>query len=196
MRLIFFILFLFAVSAAYSQTKKIAFKSHSGNLNEFRFALEESSDLENSNFGMAIQPEVRNARLDTLYLLTDTSAIMVTSEYCYQRRDPNKKETKWSAGKDTVYRHPYFNATLSTDSIREILKHYYFNQVEKTIIVRYVNEPDLITQKKRESTPLFTGNDQDYNPFDGNMMLMTGLVFGISLVGGLIAFSLKLFRPE
>ncbi|MBK8953484.1 MAG: hypothetical protein IPM85_15695 [Chitinophagaceae bacterium] len=52
--------FVLGVSAVIAQTKKIAFKSHSGSAENFSIAFEENLfDMEFSNFGMAPQREVK-----------------------------------------------------------------------------------------------------------------------------------------
>ena len=63
-----------------AQTKLIAFKSHSGPNENFRLAYESNFfDMENSNLGVLIERDVTTASLDTLILISDTVAVMVTS---------------------------------------------------------------------------------------------------------------------
>src|SRR5215213_6963470 len=83
-----------------AQTKLIAHKSHSGTAATFKIAYETGSfDIENSNFGMAPERMVTNSSLDSVIFISDTVAIMVTSEYCRRRNSTQAATTKWRAGK-------------------------------------------------------------------------------------------------
>ncbi|MFZ1528098.1 MAG: hypothetical protein WAT19_05060 [Ferruginibacter sp.] len=133
-----------------AQTKKIAWKSHSGNADLFAAALEENLfDMDGSNFGVAPQREIISAQLDSLICVSDSLAIMVTSEYCNTPlRVKNKNEnSKWKAGRDTVFYHPLFSKKHSLDSIKAVLanQYYFRNQVQKTVFIGYDNKrPDSI----------------------------------------------------
>jgi hypothetical protein len=99
----------------FAQTKLIAHKSHSGSDRNFRIAYDAGFfDMDNSNFGMAPERTVRTASLDSLILISDTLAVMVTSEYC-KRPISRKKDatTKWREGRDTVRNHPLFSKRYS-----------------------------------------------------------------------------------
>ena len=92
MKKITLVLMLLAASAALGQTKKISYKSHSGSPENFSVALEENLfDMDNSNFGMAPQRNVTTAQLDSVIFVSDSVAIMVTSEYCSRDDTRTKK---------------------------------------------------------------------------------------------------------
>ena len=137
MRITLLLSILLVATGIQAQTKKISWKSHSGNMNNFFAALESGNDLDNSNFGMAVEPTVRNARLDSVIFICDSVAVMVTSEYCTNRWHKKEPATKWKAGKDTVINHPVFSRRLTPDSIRVILnEQYYFrNEAENVVFV-------------------------------------------------------------
>ena len=80
----FFILLLIATSASLSaQTKKIAFKSHSGSAENFAIALENGLfDMDGSDFGQAPDREIRSAQLDSVIFVSDSVTLLVTSVYC------------------------------------------------------------------------------------------------------------------
>ena len=121
---------------ARSQTKLIFHKSHSGSGESFRLAYGNADfDLENSNLGMAPERTVRTAALDSLILISDTMAVMVTSAVC--RRPRQQTESKWRAGKDTVYHHPLFSKKNSTAFIKSYLHEFYHfqNHVDSIIII-------------------------------------------------------------
>src|SRR5689334_2473893 len=126
MRKIRSICLLFSVLASFSaiaQTKLIAHKSHSGSNGEFRIAYSaDHVELGNSNFGRGPEPLVRTASLDSLIFLSDTVAVMVTSEVCKNPDYPRRASTKWRSGKDTVYNHPLFTKLHSVSYIKSFLQ--------------------------------------------------------------------------
>lgn len=151
------ILFLISFSPLSAQTKLIAHKSHSGSLSNFSRALENDLfDISRSNFGMAPTPIIQSARLDTLIYLSDTSAVMITSEVC-TRGKRKKYDSVWKAGKDTVYFHPLFCFQHKKDSIKKVLdKSYNFkNPADSVVMIGYDNwkpqlkkEPVVIKENK------------------------------------------------
>ena len=182
---------------SFAQTKKIAFRSHSGNANQFHSALEDrTGDTEHSNFGVAPDPIVKTAQLDSVILLCDTAAIMVTSEYCRNRRTTKDQETRWRAGKDTVYRHPLFNSHLPLDSIRLILEtQYHFrNSPDKVVFIGF-EEP--ITMNRRKNEAVFAGFKSDHqDPMNNQFVIITSLIFGLALLGGGIAWKISNSRES
>jgi hypothetical protein len=143
------ILMLSIVSITFSQTKLIAYKSHSGSMHNFELAMmNPEMDLVNHNLGAAPEPIIRNSVIDSVIFVSDSQAVMVTSEYCrpnqwYYRSDTTKKDEKtiWSAGKDTVLNHPLFSHQHSLDSIKMVLnQNYYFrNDIQETVFIGYDN---------------------------------------------------------
>jgi hypothetical protein len=158
--------FLFTL-ISWGQTKIIAHKSHSGKQSTFTKLLAINHyDLKTSNFGVAPEPTVRTARLDSVIYVSKNKAIMVTTEICTNRYgddaikkewnyaindwskalevSKDKKSSVWKAGRDTVYNHPLFSRNESLDSIKNVIrKHYYFkNDVNDIIFVGYSNKPN------------------------------------------------------
>lgn len=150
------IIFWISVNA---QTKVISHKSHSGSKANFRTALNaDLFDLSKSNFGAAPIRMVRRAQLDSLIYLSDTSAVMVTSEVCWTEDRGRKKddESLWQSGKDTVKFHPLFTKQHSLDSIKEVLgsQYNFQNPVDSMVFIGYDNEkPAPEPQPKSESLP-------------------------------------------
>jgi hypothetical protein len=129
----------------YAQTKVISHKSHSGNKANFKAALNASIfDMSASNFGAAPIRIIRNAQLDSLIFLTDTSSVMITSETCWEEERGRNIDDKsiWKAGKDTLDFHPLFTKKHSLDSIKKVLrKQYNFqNSVDSIVFIGYDNE--------------------------------------------------------
>ncbi len=172
------------------QTRLISFRSHSGDMRHFRSAIEHRAfDLEASNLGIAPTETVKNAQLDSVIRLPDGKAILVTSEYC----DETNRSTcrvvsteKWSAGRDTVSRHPLFSNYHSLDSIKNILaRDYNFrNNIEEVVFVGYDNNKKPPKKARKKGVVL---------PF-ANKWPQVGLLLMLAFGSGLVAFSLWRLR--
>ncbi len=157
MRKLLFILFGFWSMMCFSQTKLIAFKSHSGTTSNFKKALDEDLfDVSDSNFGEAPQRRVKNAKLDSVIYISPEKAVMITSEYCSveQMGEPSKYvfESVWNNGKDTVLQHPLFSRNHSLDSIKAVLKQeYYFkNNIDSVVFIGFDNKVKKYKKDKRK----------------------------------------------
>lgn len=124
----------------------ISYKSHSGKKSNFSKTLSKNLfTISESNFGMAPQRRVTNSKLDTVILLSETKAIMITSEYChyedYDGRD-RSRGSLWNAGKDTVLDHPLFNSTQSIQEIKKSLKseYYFANSIDSVVFIGFDGE--------------------------------------------------------
>ena len=185
-----------------AQTKVIAFKSHSLQMEHFITALEDPThNLSAHNLGAAPQSFIKTAVLDSVIFINDSAAIMVTSEYCeknpwYSSRPaldvPNGK-TLWGSGSDTVYHHPLFTQQHALDSIKTQLKeHYYFREsIDSTVFVGYDNKRPVekINRKQKKSAlPLII-------PSSGNGGTLTGLLLVVILLVAAIV-SMISFRVE
>ncbi len=146
------------ISAGKGQTKLIAHKSHSGSIATFETALRYSFfGLGSSNFGAAPTPIVTDSKLDSVIFLSDKRAVMITSNYCTNKR--TSKSELWSAGRDTVLDHPLFSKKHRLDSIKGILQQNYFfrNPVENVVFIGFDNKPspssfvpDILFGKKND----------------------------------------------
>lgn len=148
------LLLLLVFSSPFAQTKLIHHKSHSGSKANFSKAFSENLfDIGESNFGMAPQRHVRNSNLDTVKLLSPNVAVMVTSESChweeYDGRDKSVSQL-WSAGTDTVYDHPVFNAKNSITEIKQTLKkeYYFSNSVDRVVFIGFDGNYAVVEPKK------------------------------------------------
>lgn len=188
-------LFLFILSfitlGAVAQTKKIAFKSHSGSNTNFSIALEnELFDIGNSNFGHAPQRDVKTAQLDSVIFVSDTVAMIVTSEYCKREGQDEKVARLWKAGKETMVRHPLFSRKHSLDSIKRVIKEQYSfrNPVEKVVFVGYDNKPKK--SKRNDVVPVSvpSSGDNNQSPFDGQFLLIISIILIASLLAAYAAW--------
>lgn len=145
-----------------AQTKFIAYKSHSGNKRHLNTALSRNLySIGESNFGMAPQRMVRNSKLDTVILISEKKAIMITSEYCHYEDYGGGDRSNgmlWGAGKDTVYDHPVFNSGKSVSEIKRTIKQEYFfaNPIDSVVFLGFDGEYYKDTPKKikQKATPI------------------------------------------
>jgi hypothetical protein len=198
----FFLFFCMVVGFnVHSQTKKIAFKGHSGNMANFEIAFNNNLfDMESSNFGAAPIREVIDAQLDSVIFICDTTAIMITSRYCRKRDRVTKVEQKqifWNAGKDYVYHHPLFSRKHSLDSIKQVLQlQYYFkNPINKVVFVGYDNGEDTCSYSpisKSGMPPTFDSNT-NHQIFGNELGIM---ITGIFLFAVFVTLLIKNSRPK
>lgn len=134
--LIQFVLLFWSYNA-FSQTKLISYKSHSGNMEYFEKSIAENLYNTNySNLGVAPERFVTNSKLDSVIIINDKKSVMVTSVFCKNRR--SGKTEKWKAGRDTVYNHAIFSSE-NIDSVKNILKRDYNfqNDIDSTVFLKY-----------------------------------------------------------
>lgn len=191
MRLVIVSLFLLAGTTAFSQTKRIAFKSHSGSNTNFRIALANNLfDMGGSDFGVAPQRTIKTAQLDSVIFVSDTMAILVTSQFCTLTDRDNDKPLGnpklWKAGREIAYNHPLFSKRHSLDSIKKVIKEQYHfkNAVEKVVFIGFDNKkPNKKKRNKERAELLFPVTDtiNDNNSSGKALALLLGGVVVISL---------------
>jgi hypothetical protein len=108
-----------------------------------------------SNFGQAPQRHVRNSKLDSVILLSEKVAVMITSESCHYEDFDGRDQSKpylWSAGKDTVYEHEVFNSGKTVEEIKKILKkeYYFANSIDEVVFLGF--DGKYVEEKKKEET--------------------------------------------
>jgi hypothetical protein len=135
-------------------------KSHSGSRSNFTRSLSSSLfDKGESNFGQAPERFVRNSKLDSVILLSEKVAVMITSESCHSEDYNGRYSSKphlWSAGKDTVYEHEVFNSGKSVDEIKKILKNeYYFaNSMDDVVFLGFDGKYAEVKKKEDIKQPI------------------------------------------
>lgn len=199
------LLLCFISIAALAQTKKIAFKSHSGSAENFSLALEnELFDMENSNFGVAPSYEIQQARLDSVIFVCDTLALMVTSQQCMRvlrhSQQPLENPRIWKPGKAEVINHPLFSKQHSLDSIKEVIRTQYNfqNPIEKVVFIGYDNNIPVTEKKKKPDhvrgmvLPADIGN----TPGRGTGGLIVAGILLASLLGGVLSWQYYRFQEQ
>lgn len=201
-----FTLFLVFISfTAFSQTRLIAHKSHSGSAATFNMALKNGLlDVRNSNFGVAPIRTVKTAALDSVIFISHDKAVMVTSEYCHiedrgrviqvEYNNEKVEKTLWKAGRDTIYNHPLFSRNHSLDSIRTVLKDDYFfkNDIDNTIFVGYDNKTRKYKreERRRKKNTFYIGWAGNNN-FPSKPTLVFALILFSAVLGCVLYFIYK-----
>lgn len=197
MKQLFTLLLCLPVTLLMAQTKKIAFKSHSGSAENFSIALEnELFDIENSNFGVAPSEMIRHAQLDSVIFVCDTVAIMVTSQYCTRVLRHSKEQMGepflWKPGKAEVKNHPLFSKQHALDSIKQVIRTQYNfrNPVDKVVFIGYDNNKDQpCTAKKTDYVKgAIGGIYRNDPPTDGTGGWIFVGILVASLLGGLLSW--------
>lgn len=173
----------------------------------FKLSLENGwLEHDNSNFGMAPNPRVEMANLDSVVFVSDSIAVMFTSKYCgreYDFYDTGYIGEFWKAGADTVRNHPLFSMQHELDSIKRSLRRsYYFrNNTDKVKFIGYDNDKptgqNLQQQQdrqKRELFPVSAGEGGDGpGPLTDNTLPMLLILLLASVAAGF--FSWKFIKP-
>ena len=197
MRQLFFFLLCAVTSVSFAQTKKIAFKSHSGNNANFSIALEEKMFyMDESNFGLGPLREVTTRSLDSVIYISKSMTVLVISTYLTQERSPIKANPSFEGSvKDTVYNHPLFSQKHSLDSIKSVLKrdNQYEQSAKATVFIGFDNKKSK--KIKRNELLIPAGTKKDNNGNDNNFIPVerTAVPFGTSVVAivtGIIVLSL------
>lgn len=131
-----------------AQTRRIAFKSHSGSESNYKQMLENHLfNHELSNFGVGPEPMVQNAHLDSIIFLPDSKVLMVTSYACKWRY--SRESSVWRAGRDTVYNHPVFKPDQPVAKIIRTLKssYYFENSMDS---VRFADRSSSVKKQNPE----------------------------------------------
>lgn len=199
MRHLFIALLIFSGGSLIAQTKEIAFKSHSGNMNNFSIALgSELFDSGESNFGLPAPSDLKTYRLDSVIYVSDTVSVIVIKEYRRQRLQPKDSAKLWRTGKDTLYNDPMLGRKHSLDSIKTVLKTTgnYINPVDRIVFIGYDNKKnkDKKNQKNNIVPVSFTGDDNNNSPFDRKLLLILGAILVLSFLGGWLSW--KFYQPR
>ena len=207
MKQIFIALLSLFSATSFAQTKAIAFKSHSGDMNNFSVAL--SNELfgsEESNFGNPyIDPSklrIRPHLVSVLYF-SKSKVILTQKVYGGEDFDPKDSSRPVKFVTDTVFNDPLFSHKHSLDSIREVLKTSweYGNRVNDIIFIGYDNNNKLKANKKvtiknndkpkENSIPTIVapGNDSTPNsPFDASLAKALAGILLLALIGGWLSW--------
>lgn len=192
-----FVAVLSLVSASLpAQTKKIAFESHSGSMENFNIALtNDLFDSDNSNFGLPVPNDIKTYKLDSVIYVSDTVSVIVIREYRRLAAQPKDSAKLWRVGKDTLYNDPLLGHKHSLDSIKTVLDTlgYYANPIKKVEFVGYDNKKP--GDKKLNFIPLTVIDDSNNNPpFDMQLALMLGTILLLSLLGGWLSW--RFYQPR
>ena len=183
-----------------AQTKKIAFESHSGNMENFNSAPgNELFDKGESDFGL---PASKTAyKLDSVIFISDTISVLVSKEYTRPWGAKSDSLDKLiGVKKDTIYNDPLFSRKYLLDSIKKIMdKRGTYETTSKTKFVGFDNKKSGIKKsgdKQQQLIPFAITNDppDNHSPFDRQLTMALGLILLLSLLGGWLSW--KLYQPR
>jgi hypothetical protein len=191
------------VNVCSGQTREIAFKSHSGNMQAFKLAVQNGL-LDESDFGLP-PSEVYSYRLDSVIYISESLAIIISTQFVREFSTPADSAKFFRVKKDSVYNSQIWSQRHSLDSIRTVLKeeNYYINSknLNKVIFVGYDNKKPALKQQKPKANviPAVTtiqGNNNDSLPgatmpstvFDYQLLFMIAAIFLVSFVGGWVSW--------
>lgn len=189
---------LIATSAT-AQTKKIAFESHSGNMENFSIAMtNEFFDSDESNFGLPADKKAY--KLDSVIFVSDTVSILVSKEYSRPWGATSDSEDKLvGIKKDTIYNDPLFSRKYLLDSIKEMVdKRGRYETTTKTKFVGFDNKKSGVKKTgdkpQQELIPFAIPNDPPEPPFDMQLVLMLATILLLSLLGGWVSW--RFYQPR
>lgn len=202
MRFSILILSSFIVFNLAAQTKKIAFKSHSGSDENFKIALKQNLfDIEESNFGLPATKSIYTKSLDSVIKISSVTTILVVSNYSTQTFPKKGKPTLTGISRDTLYEDPLFSKQHSLDSIRNVLRirKTYQNPVSKIIFIGFDNKkaknnkqslvtPFIIDKDSQNNSNISIVPDSQSSARDTSIYWMLGLIIGLSLLAGFMAW--------
>lgn len=161
--------------SAFSQTKLIAFKSHSGTSIHFNTAVSENLfDANFSNLGIVPKRMVTDAKLDSVIILNENESILVTSSASRRLSAGVKKE--WKPGRETVRNNKLFSKK-NIDSVKQVLKkeYYFVNDMDSVVFMEY----DKIKNSYKEIKPAIQKPQQEKPD-----KMPKGLLLGIVMLSG------------
>lgn len=205
MRQLFIALLSLISTSLLAQTKEIAFKSHSGNMDNFHIALENILfSNEESNFGLPA--DIKTYHLDSVIYISKTTAVVVRKVYSRGFNEPKDSARFMWVNKDTVINDPLFARKHSLDSIRNILKATgrYTNPVNEVVFIGYDNKKSKEKKKDKDEKkdnsnennmiPAFIMDSNNNSPFDMQLVLMLGTILLLSFIGGWVSW--KFYQPR
>lgn len=194
---------------SFAQTDIIEMRSRNASLKKYvRTTKFNNFDHVASNFGAAPTILVKTAVLDSVKCISDSVAIMYTSNYCWNaprtrslvEEERNRQQGQateqryveqgigalWQPGADTVINHPLFSHNHSLDSVKQVIdRDYYFNLPSDSIeFIGYDNANELPNQQSVEPTK---AKNEKKNSFGWELMFM--LVTPILFLLGMSKFA-------
>jgi hypothetical protein len=183
-----------------AQTKKIAFESHSGNMENFNIALtNELFDNGESDFGLPANKKAY--KLDSVIFISDTVSVLVSKEYTRPWSATSDSQDKLvGVKKDTIYNDPLFSRKYLLDSIKKMVDNRgVYETSNKTKFVGFDNKKSGLKKsgdKQQQLIPFTITNDppDNHSPFDFQLTMILGVILLLSLLGGWVSW--KFYQPR
>jgi hypothetical protein len=177
---------------SFSQTKKIAYESHSGNLDFFESTLnDELFDNGDSDFGL---PSSKSKyKIDSVIYLNDTTTVLIYKSYKGSYSAKDDKEFQFEGTKTDTVTNSIFGRKAPVDSIRNGINNMSNMVVEyvtgaNTKFVGFEAAKSKPKGKQKQNMIPVTFQDNDQSPFDPSVTWMLSAIFGLSLLGGFISW--------
>ena len=186
---------------SFAQTDIIEMRSRNASLKKYERTIKYNNfDHVASNFGAAPTIRVKTAVLDSVKCISDSVAIMYTSNYCWnaprtrslveevrnrqQGQVPEQRYVEqgigklWQPGADTVINHPLFSHKHSLDSVKQVIdRDYYFNLPSDSIeFIGYDNANGQTNQQFVEPAKLKNEKENSFG-WELIFMLVTPILF-------------------
>lgn len=174
MKTTYYFFALLISTSFFSQTKLIAFKSHSGNTDHFNSAVSENLfDANFSNLGIPPQSFV-DVKLDSVIILNEEESVLVTRSSSKFLIDGNKRE--WDKNREVIH-YPVLFSKKNIDSVKTILKRNYnfINDMDSVAVVKFDKENKTYKEIK-SAQPKKDKEKSEKTP--------RGLLLGILMISG------------
>ena len=201
------VLFSLATISLVAQTKEIAFKSHSGNMEYFRQVLENDFfDVNDANFGLPSHTTLY--KLDTVIYVSDSVTIVKQRVYRRYSSSPNEDQLS-ETRRDTLYHYNLFANKHALDSIKKIMRNSNnYKEPGETVFIGFDNKrpkekksaqstnPQKETPKEQLTPAVITLHDDNNNdsPYGSTTLLIIGAILLLSLSGGWVSW--KYYQPR
>jgi hypothetical protein len=202
MKIYFFIFFCTISLHGFSQTKKIAFESHSGSGENFKISLNNDLfDNEESDFGGPAL--IIKKKIDSVMYISDTGLFLIGKTYDYGYGLTPAGTPAISPIKDTIYS-SLLKGKRSADRVKSVLNEIWWGGSVTDSSTRFIGlekekvkqKSNKVKQQKHQTLPfIITGHsNNDHSPFDFQLLLMLGSLLLLSLLGGFLSW--KFYRPR
>ncbi|WP_143754080.1 hypothetical protein [Chryseobacterium sp. 52] len=165
----------------FSQTKLIAFKSHSGNSENFSTAVSGNLfDANFSNLGVAPERYIKDAKLDSVIILNEEESILVTSSA--RKVVPTGVKREWQPGREVVRNSALFSKK-NIDSVKSVLKrdYYFVNDMDSVVFVEY-------DQQNKSYKEIKSAKPKSKPKKEKSEKAPRGLLLGILMLSGASGF--------
>lgn len=194
------------MTTGFSQTKKIAFESHSGNMKNFSIALNnELFDSEHSDFG-EFRPLNRDIaelipvrwvhKLDSVIVISDTMLALVAGRYSRLVNAASDSADQFAGTIYPYYKFYWVKKNNPVESFKQQIKKDKFYELRPNTVFKGFEKKGKECPVVQEALPLLIipGPPDNNSPFDPQLMVMIGSILLLSLTGGCLSW--RFYKPR